>query len=126
MRRIDFLDQNKEAKLKKLYEHLSSFIHIPEEYVLSVKHSDLLKDVMVACPATTYFNVDSLKAWSDSFERVFGEILKIIVEYHPFTLKTDSGKLAINQLRSIEEKFGISEKKTISLLYNQLVLPHLS
>ena len=78
-----------------------------------------------SCPSTTYFSEDALKAWSDSFEKVFTAILKTIVTYHPFALKTKAGKLAVNSLRSAEEEFEISDR-TLNLLYQQLVLPHLS
>ena len=125
LRRSGFLDQNEENDWKELYRNLSRFIHTPEEYIFRVKHKDLLKDIEMMCPSTTYFSEDALLAWSNSFEKVFVAILKTIVEYHPFALKTKSGKLAVNQLRSIEEKFGIPER-TLNLLYHQLVVPHLN
>jgi hypothetical protein len=124
LRRIGFLDQEEERNWKKLYSNLSKFVHTPEEYVLSVRHEDVLKDIKMTCPSTTYFSEDALKAWSDSFEKVFAAILKTIVTYHPFALKTRAGKLAVNSLRSAEEEFGISDR-TLNLLYEHLVLPYL-
>ena len=125
LRRIGFLDRNEEKGWKELYGNLSRFIHTPEEYVFRVKHKDVLKDVEMTCPSTTYFSEDALRAWSNSFEKVFVAILKTLVEYHPSVLKTESGKLAVKELRSIEKKFGIPER-TLNLLYDQLVLPHLN
>ena len=123
--RIGFLTRDEEKDWKELYSNLSRFIHTPEEYVFTVKHKDVLKDIQMTCPSTTYFSEDALRAWSTSFEKVFVAILKTITEYHPFALGTKSGKLAVNQLRSVEEKFGIPER-TLELLYHQLVLPHLN
>ena len=125
LRRIGFLNRNDEKDWKDLYRHLSRFIHTPEEYVFHEKHETLLKDIEIACPSKTYYNEDSLRAWSDSFEKIFMAILKTIVTYHPFALKTQSGKIAITQLRSVEKKFGITDD-TMKLLYDKLVLPNLS
>ena len=125
LRRIGFLDRNEEKDWKKLYGNLSRFIHTPEEYVFRIKHENVLRDIEIGCPSTTYFSEDALQAWSNSFEKVFAAILKTIVEYHPFALKTKSGKIAVNQLRSVEKFFGIPER-TLNLLYHQLVLPHLN
>ena len=52
----------------------------------------------------------------NSFEKVFRTILKTIVEYHTVSLKTESGKEVINELRSIEERFGI-KSRTLNLFY---------
>ena len=125
LRRIGFLDRNEEKNWKELYDNLSRFIHTPEEYVFSVIHGDVLKDIQMTCPSTTFFSEDSLRGWSNSFQEVFVAILKIIIEYHTFALKTKSGKLAVKMLPSIEKKFGIRER-TLNSLYNQLVLPHLN
>ena len=125
LRRIGFLTRDEEKYWRELYSNLSRFIHTPEEYIFSVKHKDMLKDIQMTCPATTYFSEDALGAWSTSFEKVFVAILKTIVEYHPSVLKTKSGKLAVKELRSVEKKFGIPER-TLNLLYEQLVLPHLN
>ena len=99
LRRIGFLDSNEEKNWKKLYSTLSRFIHTPEEYVCRVKHEDIRKSEM-ACPASTYFSKDELRAWSNSFQKVFVAILKTIIEYHPFALETESGKIAIDDLQS--------------------------
>ena len=124
LRRIGFLTRDEEKYWRELYSNLSRFIHTPEEYIFSVKHKDMLKDIRMTCPSTTYFSEDALRAWSTSFEEVFVAILKTVTEYHPSVLKTKPGRLAANQLRSVEEKFGIPER-TLNLLYHQLVLPHL-
>ena len=125
LQRIGFLNWNEEKEWRELYSNLSRFIHTPEEYVFRVKHKDVLKDVEMTCPATTYFSEDALRAWSNSYQKVFVAILKTIVEYHPFALNTKSGKLAVDELRSLEKKFGIP-KRTLNQLYHQLVLPHLN
>lgn len=125
LRRIGVLDRNEEKDWKELYGNLSRFIHTPEEYVFRVKHKDVLKDIEMTCPSTTYFSEDALQAWSNSFEKVFVAILKTIVEYHPFALETKSGKIAVDQLRTVEEEYGIPERK-LNLLYKQLVLPHVN
>jgi hypothetical protein len=117
--RIGFLTLDEAEEWKKLYSNLSRFIHTPEEHLFVVKHEDVLKDFEVTCSSTTYFSEDSLKSWSASFEKVFLSILKIIVAYHPFSLRTQSGKIAVNQLRDVEEKFGIAETK-LRELYSQI------
>lgn len=117
--RIGFLTQNEAGEWKKLYSNLSRFIHTPEEHLFIVKHEDILKDIEVTCSSTTYFSEDSLKIWSASFEKVFLSILKIIVAYHPFSLETESGKIAVNQLRDVEKRFGIAET-TLYQLYSQI------
>jgi len=109
LQRIGFLSRNEEKKWRELYSNLSRFIHTPEEYVFRVKHKDIIKDCEITCPSTTYFSEDSLRAWSNSFQKVFLAIWKAIVKYHPFALKARSGKIAVNKLRSIEKKFGITE-----------------
>ena len=125
LRRIGFLNRKEGKDWKELYSNLSRFIHTPEEYIWRVKHKDVLKDIEMMCFSTTYFSEDALRAWSNSFQKVFVAILKTIVEYHPFALKTKSGKLGVNLLRSVEKKFGIPQR-TLNLLYHQLVLPHLN
>jgi hypothetical protein len=125
LRRIGFLDRKEETNWKKLYDNLSRFIHTPKEYVFHIKHKDVLKDIEMTCPSTTFFSEGSLRVWSDSFQEVFVAILKTVVEYYAFALKTESGKLAVNMLCSVEKKFGIREE-TLCSLYQQLVLPHLN
>jgi hypothetical protein len=124
LRRIGFLNRNEERNWKQLYDSLSRFIHTPREYVFREIHEDLLKDIKMTCPSTTFFDEDSLRVWSGSFQEVFVAILKTIVEYHTFALKTKSGKLAVNMLRSAEKHLGIRER-TLYSIYEQLVLPHL-
>lgn len=121
--RIGFLNRNEERDWKELYSNLSRFIHTPEEYICRVKHKDVLKKM--ACPASTYFSEDSLQTWSNSFQKVFDAILKTIVEYHPLALETESGKIAINDLQSIEKDLRMSERIR-NLLYFKVVLPHLT
>ncbi len=109
LRRIGFLDFNEQEKWHELYRSLSRFVHTPEEYIFRVKHKEVQEDIEMTCPSTTFFSEDSLKAWSDSFQKVFLAIWKAVVEYHPFALNTKSGRMAVNRLRSIEKKFGITE-----------------
>jgi hypothetical protein len=125
LRRTSFLNYNEEKEWNELYNNLSRFIHTPKEYVFSIKHKDMLKDIEMTCLSTTYFSEDALKAWSDSFEKVFTAILKIIVQYHPFAIKTETGKMAVNELRSIEQEYRIKER-TLNQLYDKLVLPTLN
>ena len=124
LRRIGFLNRNEKEDWKELYGNLSRFVHTPEEYVCRVIHKDVLKNIKMTCLASTYFSEDALRAWSNSFQKIFVAILKTIVEYHPFTLETESGKIAMKHLLSIEKELKIPERIQ-NRLYFQLVLPHL-
>ena len=108
LRRTDFLNRNEERDWKKLYSNLSKFIHTPEAYICRVKYPDLPDKIL--CAASTYFSEDELRTWSNSFQKVFLAILKTVVEYHPFALGTVSGKIAIDDLLSIEKELRIPEK----------------
>lgn len=108
LRRGGFLNRKEEKDWRKLYSNLSKFIHTPKEYVCRMKHEDL-QNVEMTCPASTYFSEDALRAWSNSFQKVFVAILKTIVEYHPFVLETVSGKMATDDLRPITKELGIPE-----------------
>ena len=116
LRRISFLNRNEEKDWKKLYSNLSMFIHTPEEYICHIKHKDVLKKM--ECLASTYFSEDALRTWSNSFQKVFVAILKIIVEYHRFVLETESGKIAIGHLLPIEKELEIPER-TRNLLFSR-------
>lgn len=107
LRRIGFLDRNEERDWKNLYYNLSRFVHTPEEYICRIRHEDI---PIMWCIASTYFSEDALRTWSNSFQKVFFAILKTLVEYHPFTLETESGKLAIRNLRHLPEKYGIENQ----------------
>jgi hypothetical protein len=122
LRRTSFLNYDEEKEWKELYGNLSRFIHTPKEYVLPIKHKDMLKGTEMTCPSTTYFSEDALQAWSDSFEKVFIAILKTIIKYHPFALKTETGKIAVNELCTIEQEYRIKER-TLNQLYDKLILP---
>lgn len=103
LRRIHFLARSEEQEWKDLYGNLSKFVHTPEEYICHVSHKDVPP---MWCIASTYFSEDALRTWSDSFQKVFWAILKTVVEYHPFALETESGKLAIRNLRGLQKKYG--------------------
>ena len=116
LRRIGFLSMDEERDWHKLYGLLSRFIHTPEEFVTFVKHADEFKlKGDIACPAATYFNEEQLIEWSDCFQRVFANLLKTIVEFHPEAFDTESGKLAIPkfiepQLKEFGDKIKVAEK----------------
>lgn len=116
LRRIGFLNRNEERDWSKLYSNLSRFIHTPEEYVCRMKYEDL-QNIEMTCPASTYFSEDALRAWSNSFQKVFVAILKTIVEYHPSVLETESGKMAIDDLLSIDKELRILER-TLAFIDN--------
>lgn len=103
LRRIGFLDRNEQQDWEDLYNNLSRFVHTPEEYICRVRHEDV---PIMWCIASTYFSEDALRTWSNSFQKVFLAILKTVVEYHPFVLETESGKLAIRNLRHLPKKYG--------------------
>jgi len=107
LRRIGFLNRNEQKNWQKLYSNLSRFVHTPEEYVCRVKHKAVVEKM--SCLASTYFSEDALRTWSNSFQEVFVAILKTIAEYHRFVLETESGKIAINQLLSIEKELEMPE-----------------
>ena len=117
LRRIGFLNPNEEKDWRELYSNLSRFIHTPKEYIYRVKHEDML-NIEMTCLASTYFSEDALRAWSNSFQKVFVAILKTIVEYHPFAIETKSGKIAIDDLRSIEKELRIPERTRNLLISN--------
>jgi len=71
LQRIGFLNCKEAIEWKKLYSNLSRFVHTPEEHIFIVKHKDVLKDIEITCPSTTYFSKDALQVWSNSFEKVF-------------------------------------------------------
>lgn len=98
LRRIHFLDRKEEKNWHKLYQHLSRFIHTPDEFVSYVRHHGELKPVgEIVCPASTYFNEEELSRWSNYFQQVFAILIKIIAKYYPEAFETESGKLAINR-----------------------------
>lgn len=115
LRRIGFLDSTEEKNWKKLYRDLSRFIHTPKKYVCRIKHADMAI-IEVVCPASTYFNKDALRTWSNSFQKVFVAILKTIVWYHPFVLETKSGKIVIRDLLPIAKELGIPAQTLDSLV----------
>ena len=114
LRRGGFLNRKEEKDWRKLYSNLSKFVHTPKEYVCRMKHEEL-QNIEMTCPASTYFSEDALRVWSNSFQKVFVAILKTIVEYHPFTLETESGKIVIDDLLPIKKELGIPEE-TLNLL----------
>lgn len=106
LRRIGFLNRSEERDWKESYSNLSKFIHTPEEYICRMKYEEL-QNIEMTCPASTYFSEDALRAWSNSFQKIFVAILKTIVEYHPSVLETESGRIAIRDLRPIQRELRI-------------------
>ena len=106
LRRIGFLDRNEEQDWKDLYSNLSRFVHTPEEYICRIRYEDV---PIMWCIASTYLSEDALRTWSNSFQEVFLAILKTVAEYHPFALETESGKIAVRDLRHLAKKYGTEE-----------------
>lgn len=118
LRRIGFLSLSEEKSWRELYRNLSKFIHTPKEYICRMKHKEMA-NIETVCPASTYFSVDSLRTWSNSFQMVFVAILKSIVEYHPFVLETKSGKIAIKDLLPIIKDLRIPLQTQNLLIANK-------
>ncbi|MCJ7560724.1 hypothetical protein MUO79_08965 [Candidatus Bathyarchaeota archaeon] len=107
LRRVEFLSEVEEREWHELYRALSKFVHTPEEFVTRVTHAGetKLKGEFV-CPAATYFNETQLIEWSDCYQKVFANLLKTVVVFHPEAFNTESGKLAVGIIEQRLKEYG--------------------
>lgn len=115
LRRISFLSMNEESSWKKLYSHLSKFIHTPEELVTQIEHGGKIKlKGEIVCSAATYFNEKQLIEWSDCYQNIFAILLKTIAEFHHEAFNTESGRIAVrcikSELKEHEDKVKVSRE----------------
>jgi len=123
LRRIGFLSIDEESKWKKLYGHLSKFIHTPEEFVTRIEHAGKIKlKGEIVCSAATYFDEKQLIEWSDCYQEVFAILLKTVANFHPEAFKTESGRIAVRCIRSElkENESRIKASKEITKIISEI------